>query len=302
MVVRRNRARSISLRTADSTPNSSDTWIGDPVPVPINGLSTAATRSETTLTMVGRGCDAAGAEVAEAAPAENVVANVVTASAKASAEESFVGVSSTASVFDVCDSDRVDCPTAAVTDDLSSPETSEGTDARRSCRLAEPLTVTSSFADAVSADGVSSSPVAGGVSSSTPLVGSSAASPSSASSPSPMVSSSVDLSVSTVDPSDEADGDSRSEADELLPSDASVDAASLPAEVAVFDEGVAVDEDVLVDEDLLVDEESPVVDEESLVDDAEPDGSAYAMAGVLAMATPTPRVTANAPTRPMYLE
>ena len=62
------------------------------------------------------------------------------------------------------------------------------------------------------------------------------------------------------------------------------------------DRGLAVDEGspVDVDDDLAVDEESPV-------DVDEPDGSAYAMPGVVAMATPTPRVTANAPTRPMCL-
>ena len=76
------------------------------------------------------------------------------------------------------------------------------------------------------------------------------------------------------------------------------------------DDDLAVDEEspVDVDDDLAVDEESPVdadddlaVDEESPVDADEPDRSAYAMPGVVAMATPTPRVTANAPTRPMCL-
>ena len=74
-----------------------------------------------------------------------------------------------------------------------------------------------------------------------------------------------------------------------------------PADV---DEDLAVDEEspADVDEDLAVDEESPAdVDEESPADVDEPDGSAYAMPGVVAMATPTPRVTANAPTRPMCL-
>jgi hypothetical protein len=80
-----------------------------------------------------------------------------------------------------------------------------------------------------------------------------------------------------VDTSAESDGDSRSEADESVSSDPFVDAPSL-----------------VVEEELLV-------DEESLVDDDGPDGSAYAMPGVLAMATPTPRVTASAPTRPTYL-
>jgi len=44
-----------------------------------------------------------------------------------------------------------------------------------------------------------------------------------------------------------------------------------------------------------------VAEGESVVDDVEPEGSAYAMPGVLATANPTPRVTASAPTRPMYL-
>jgi hypothetical protein len=80
----------------------------------------------------------------------------------------------------------------------------------------------------------------------------------------------------------ESDGDFfGSEADESEPSDSSLDAALLSA-VAFFVE------------DLLV-------DEESLVDDDESGVSAYAIGGVLATANPTPMVTANAPTRPMYL-
>jgi hypothetical protein len=44
-------------------------------------------------------------------------------------------------------------------------------------------------------------------------------------------------------------------------------------------------------------------DDPSVDEDAEPesDGSANAMPGVLATAIPTPRATANAPTRPMYV-
>jgi hypothetical protein len=49
-------------------------------------------------------------------------------------------------------------------------------------------------------------------------------------------------------------------------------------------------EDVPVDDEVLDDVESSVGDE--------PDGSAKATPGVVAMATPTPSVTANAPTRP----
>jgi hypothetical protein len=103
------------------------------------------------------------------------------------------------------------------------------------------------------------------------------------------VSSSASTSVSTVNRSAEPDGDFRSEADESVSSDPSADVASSPAEPLV------------VDDDVLVDEEDFLVDEESLVDDDESDGVAYAMAGVLAMANPTPRVTASAPTRPTYL-
>jgi hypothetical protein len=44
-------------------------------------------------------------------------------------------------------------------------------------------------------------------------------------------------------------------------------------------------------------------DDPSVDEDVEPesDGCAYAMPGVLATAIPTPRATANAPTRPMYV-
>ncbi len=128
-----------------------------------------------------------------------------------------------------------------------------------------------------------------------------------------------EVSLAAVDPSVESDGDSGSGADESVSSDASVEDASPLADGAfddVFDdEDVEADPDADVEADLLDDEESPVddegadddwpvddvplVDEEPPVDD--PDGSAYAMPGVVAMATPTPRVTANAPTRPMCL-
>jgi hypothetical protein len=83
-------------------------------------------------------------------------------------------------------------------------------------------------------------------------------------------------------------------ADEAVSSAASVSAVS----VAVEDVFVGDD----VDEDLVVEEESPAdAEEESLGGGDESDGSAYAMPGVVAMATPTPSVTANAPTRPMCL-
>ena len=90
----------------------------------------------------------------------------------------------------------------------------------------------------------------------------------------------------------ERDTEFRSEADEST-SSPSAEAAPLPAEVLLVDEDFFVGEDILVDEDVVVDEESPAGDE--------PDGSAYAIPGVFAMATPTPRVTASAPTRPMCL-
>jgi hypothetical protein len=87
-----------------------------------------------------------------------------------------------------------------------------------------------------------------------------------------------------------------------LPSGPSCDAASLPDEAVPDDALPVVEEDLpVVEEDLPVVEEDLLVDEESLVDDIELDGSAYATPGALAMAAPTPRVTANAPTRPMYL-
>jgi hypothetical protein len=72
----------------------------------------------------------------------------------------------------------------------------------------------------------------------------------------------------------------RSEADEAA-SSASAAAEPVPAEV------------VLVDEDSVSDEVSPLGEA--------PGESAYAIPGVLAMAAPTPRVTASAPTRPICL-
>ncbi|WP_457147277.1 hypothetical protein [Mycobacterium sp. URHB0021] len=100
-----------------------------------------------------------------------------------------------------------------------------------------------------------------------------------------------------------------------MPSDAPVEVASPLADDAFGDGGVEADPDADVDEDLLDDEEWPVDDEDAAEDSPaddvpvaddeppvdDPDGSAYAMPGVVAMATPTPRVTANAPTRPMCL-
>jgi hypothetical protein len=90
----------------------------------------------------------------------------------------------------------------------------------------------------------------------------------------------------------EADESFLSEADESA-SSPSAEAAPLPAEVFFVDGDLLVGEDAPVDEDVVVDEESSVGDE--------PDGPAYAIPGVVTMATPTPRVTASAPTRPMCL-
>jgi hypothetical protein len=115
------------------------------------------------------------------------------------------------------------------------------------------------------------------------------------SAPSPFAVSSPVSSVLALDLSAAPDGGFRSEPDSTLPLDPPCDAASRP-DKAVRDDALPVVEDALpvVEGDLLF-------DDESLVDDAELDGSAYATPGVLAMAAPTPRVTANAPTRPMYL-
>jgi hypothetical protein len=95
-----------------------------------------------------------------------------------------------------------------------------------------------------------------------------------------------------LDPAAERDTDFLSEADESA-SSPSAEAAPVSAEVLLVDEDFLVDDDFFVDEDVVVDEESPAGDE--------PDGSAYAVPGAVAMATPTPRVTASAPTRPMCL-
>jgi hypothetical protein len=42
------------------------------------------------------------------------------------------------------------------------------------------------------------------------------------------------------------------------------------------------------------------VEDESVEDESEPIGSAHAIPGVVAIAIPTPKATANPPTRPMY--
>jgi hypothetical protein len=117
-----------------------------------------------------------------------------------------------------------------------------------------------------------------------------------------------------VDASDAGDDGSRSDGDASAPAEVSVDVSSVPADglFVAEDEDLVDDDlvdDVLVDDDLvdddlvdddLVDWDS--VDEESSDDvDVPADGSANAMPGVHAMATPTPSVTANAPTRPMCL-
>jgi hypothetical protein len=128
------------------------------------------------------------------------------------------------------------------------------------------------------------------------------------------------MSPSAVDPAAEPAGDSGSEADESVRSEISVDAPLPPTAAVILDEDVEeafvedvedVEDDAVDEEDLGddVEEEPPVaeedVDDDSPVDEeppvAERDGSAYAIPGVVTMATPTPRVTANAPTRPMCL-
>ena len=98
-----------------------------------------------------------------------------------------------------------------------------------------------------------------------------------------------------------------------MPAEPSVDAPSVPTDDFFVDDGfdgASVSADVFVfdddfdatsepSDDFDVDDD---FDDESADDaDAPSDGSAYAMPGVPAMAIPTPSVTANAPTRPMYL-
>jgi hypothetical protein len=98
----------------------------------------------------------------------------------------------------------------------------------------------------------------------------------------------------------EPDADFGSEADKSE-SSPSAEAPRLRAEVFfAVEDLLRVDEDVLLDDEVFV-AEDVLVDDEPPVEDDEPDGSAYAIPGVVAMATPTPRVTASAPTRPMCL-
>ena len=101
------------MRTKDSTPNSSDAGNGNRVPEPMNGCSTAATKSVTTLTRVGLCCGAEGA----AAAAVNIVEAVVRASAEGGAKEYVAGLSSTAARLNVCaccGPDRADSPAVVV--------------------------------------------------------------------------------------------------------------------------------------------------------------------------------------------
>ena len=107
-----------------------------------------------------------------------------------------------------------------------------------------------------------------------------------------------------VDSSVEPDADSRSDADAWVPAESSADAV-LPSAEDVDDDDLDFD-DVDFDDD--VDDERRrgrrrEVDDEDSPDDVDPpsDGSAYAMPGMDAIAAPTPKVTANAPTRPTYL-
>lgn len=105
--------------------------------------------------------------------------------------------------------------------------------------------------------------------------------------------------MSPVDSSAEPDDGSGSDAGAPAPTEPSGAAASVPAEDAVVLEDVDADDEDADDDDDVDDDD---VDEDSPDDvDALPAGSAYEIPGVDAMATPTPSVTANAPTRPMHL-
>jgi hypothetical protein len=89
-----------------------------------------------------------------------------------------------------------------------------------------------------------------------------------------------------VDSSADPDADFRSDADLWVPAESSGDDFDL-------DDNFDFDDDEGEDRD---------EDDDSSDDVAPPsDGSAYAMPGMHAIAAPTPKVTANAPTRPTYL-
>ena len=98
-------------------------------------------------------------------------------------------------------------------------------------------------------------------------------------------------SLSAGDSSAARDAGFRFDFDESVPAEPSVDDPSAPVDDFFEDDDDAEEDDDDAEEESLadVDEESPAA------------GSAYAMPGVDAMATPTPSVTANAPTRPMCL-
>ena len=104
-----------------------------------------------------------------------------------------------------------------------------------------------------------------------------------------IASSGIACAVIPGGPAAERDVDFLSDESTSVPAD---EAARFRAEL-LRDQDSFFDEDLSVCENLFIDGESPVGDV--------PDESAYAVPGVVAMATPTPRVTARAPTRPMCL-
>ena len=241
------------------------------------------------VTTLVRGSGTASAAGAEAS--ENVVAAVLTASVGSGAKEYVVGVSTRPNVLsfsDVFSSSWV----AAVTAESTAREKSAN---NRVCALlllfeafrSAELPLTESFVSASSCPGsacllrVSSSLEAGGASS--PLVAS--LTPASPASPAVV----LPAPSFPVAPAAERDVDFLSGESTSVPAD---EAARFRAEL-LRDQDSFFDEDLSVCENLFIDGESPVGDV--------PDESAYAVPGAVAMATPTPRVTARAPTRPMCL-
>jgi hypothetical protein len=231
----------------------------------------------TILTTLVGASGSAGVDIADAA--ENGVTAVLAVSIGAVAKEYVVAVSAAPGVLSFW---KVVSPrwVAVLTADATSPMVSTSDlvcarlevfafDAFRSAKspLTESRVLSSSCAPATSVFEVSSLLVA-------PLA------------PASLESSEVVLTAALfrMDLTTERNTDLRcafrSEADEAA-SSASAAAEPVPAEV------------VLVDEDSVSDEVSPLGEA--------PGESAYAIPGVLAMAAPTPRVTASAPTRPICL-
>ena len=301
-----SRIRSISSRTAANITISVGAWSGGaPVPGYRSGCSSEPSRSVTILTTLVGASGSAGVDIADAA--ENGVTAVLAVSIGAVAKEYVVAVSAAPGVLSFW---NVVSPrwVAVLTADATSPMVSarervcapfEVFDAFRSAKspLTESRVLSSSCAPAeASASVFEVSASLGGGGGSSPVVA--LAVPASSESSAVVLPS----PLPPVDPAAERDADFLSEADESASSPAAK-AGRLTTEVffveedlpEVFfvEEDLPVDEGVPVDEDVVVDEESPVGDE--------PDVSAYAVPGVVAMATPTPRVTASAPTRPMCL-